>query len=46
MEVFAIIAIAFGIVGMGLASRAIAKISKLEDRLRESGLLERHYEAG
>ena len=37
---------AFGIIGMGVAATALAKISKLEERLKEKGVLDKEFESG
>ena len=45
MEAFGIIGMTFGIVAMGLAAKATAKISKLEKRLKETGVLGKEYQS-
>ncbi len=52
METFGIIGMTFGIIGMGLgttgftsAQSALAKISKLEKQLNETGVLDREYKS-
>ncbi len=37
---------AFGIIGMGVGTSALAKISKLEKQLKETGVLDKEYKSG
>ncbi len=43
VEVFGIIGMAFGIMGMGLGSSAFMRLQKLEKQLKESGILDKDY---
>ncbi len=43
MEVFGIIGMAFGIMGMGLGAVAFQRLSALEKKLKESGILDKDY---
>jgi hypothetical protein len=45
MEAFGIIGMTFGIMGMGVAATALAKISKLEKQLKETGVLDKEYKS-
>ena len=43
MEVFGIIGMSFGIMGMGLGSFVLMRLEKLEKQLKESGILDKDY---
>ena len=43
MEVFGIIGISFGVMALGVGTMALAKISKLEKQLKETGVLDNEY---
>ncbi len=43
MEVFGIIGMSFGIMGMGLGASAFQRLANLEKALKESGVLSKDY---
>jgi len=46
METFGIIGMSFGLSGLVMAMSALAKISKLEKQLKETGVLDKEYKSG
>ncbi len=46
METFGIIGMSFGTMGFIFALNALGQISKLEKRLKETGVLDKDYKSG
>ena len=46
MEVFGMVGMSFGTMGFIFALNALAKISKLEKQLTETGVLDKEYKSG
>ena len=46
METFGIIGMVFGLSGLAMARKALAKISRLEKQLKETGVLDKEYKSG
>ena len=46
MDTFAILGMVFGTTGLVFAMSALAKISKLEKQLKETGVLDKAYKSG
>ena len=46
METFGVVGMSFGASGLVFAMIALAKISKLEKKLKETGVLDKEYESG
>jgi len=46
MDTFGILGMAFGTLGFVFAMSALAKISKLEKQLKETGVLDKKYKSG